>query len=113
MLVTLANLAGAAGERADQHADSDSGHAARKIGPRIRRRSRFMQAVALARIMMPTSFVRLSPDVPAMTDETQALCFFAGANSIFVGDTLLTAADPETRWIGHFSIAWASRRSKA
>jgi biotin synthase len=55
----------------------------------------FVRVVALARIMMPTSFVRLSAGRSAMTDEMQALCFFAGANSIFVGDTLLTAANPE------------------
>jgi len=55
----------------------------------------FVRIVALARIMMPTSFVRLSAGRSAMSDEMQALCFFAGANSIFVGDTLLTTANPE------------------
>ena len=55
----------------------------------------FVRIVALARIMMPTSFVRLSAGRSAMTDETQALCFLAGANSIFIGDTLLTAGNPE------------------
>ena len=55
----------------------------------------FVRIVALARIMMPTSCVRLSGGRSAMTDEMQALCFFAGANSIFVGDTLLTAANPD------------------
>jgi biotin synthase len=45
--------------------------------------------------MMPKSYVRLSAGRSAMTDEMQALCFFAGANSIFVGDTLLTASNPE------------------
>jgi biotin synthase len=54
----------------------------------------FVRIVALARIMMPTSFVRLSAGRSAMTDEMQSLCFFAGANSIFIGDTLLTAANP-------------------
>jgi biotin synthase len=54
----------------------------------------FVRIVALARIMMPASFVRLSAGRTAMTDEVQALCFFAGANSIFVGDTLLTAGNP-------------------
>jgi biotin synthase len=54
----------------------------------------FVRIVALARIMMPTSFVRLSAGRSAMTDEVQGLCFFAGANSIFIGDTLLTAANP-------------------
>jgi biotin synthase len=56
----------------------------------------FVRTVALARIMMPKSMVRLSAGRSAMTDEMQALCFFAGANSIFVGDTLLTAGNPET-----------------
>ncbi len=54
----------------------------------------FVRTVALARILMPTSFVRLSAGRTAMSDETQALCFLAGANSIFVGDTLLTADNP-------------------
>jgi len=55
----------------------------------------FVRIVGLARIMMPKSHVRLSAGRSAMTDEMQALCFFAGANSIFIGDTLLTAANPE------------------
>jgi biotin synthase len=55
----------------------------------------FVRIVALARIMVPTSLVRLSAGRSAMTDETQALCFLAGANSIFIGDTLLTAGNPE------------------
>ncbi|TIS36182.1 MAG: biotin synthase BioB [Mesorhizobium sp.] len=54
----------------------------------------FVRLVALARIMMPKSHVRLSAGRTAMSDEMQALCFFAGANSIFVGDTLLTADNP-------------------
>ena len=54
----------------------------------------FVRTVALARIMMPKSYVRLSAGRTAMTNEMQALCFFAGANSIFVGDTLLTAGNP-------------------
>lgn len=54
----------------------------------------FVRTVALARIMMPKSHVRLSAGRTAMTDEMQALCFFAGANSVFVGDKLLTAANP-------------------
>jgi biotin synthase len=54
----------------------------------------FVRIIALARIMMPTSHVRLSAGRSAMTDETQALCFLAGANSIFIGDTLLTADNP-------------------
>ncbi|TGT54084.1 biotin synthase BioB [Mesorhizobium sp. M00.F.Ca.ET.170.01.1.1] len=54
----------------------------------------FGRTIALARIMMPKSHVRLSAGRTAMSDEMQALCFFAGANSIFVGDTLLTAENP-------------------
>ncbi len=54
----------------------------------------FVRTIALARILMPASMVRLSAGRSAMSDELQALCFFAGANSIFVGDTLLTADNP-------------------
>jgi len=54
----------------------------------------FVRTIAVARIMMPKSFVRLSAGRTEMSDETQALCFFAGANSIFVGDMLLTADNP-------------------
>jgi biotin synthase len=54
----------------------------------------FVRTIALARLLMPTSMVRLSAGRTAMSDELQALCFFAGANSIFVGDTLLTADNP-------------------
>jgi biotin synthase len=50
----------------------------------------FVRVVAAARITMPSSFVRLSAGREAMTDEAQALCFLAGANSIFHGDRLLT-----------------------
>ncbi|RWJ39869.1 MAG: biotin synthase BioB [Mesorhizobium sp.] len=54
----------------------------------------FVRLIALARILMPKSVIRLSAGRTAMSDEMQALCFFAGANSIFVGDTLLTAENP-------------------
>lgn len=54
----------------------------------------FVRTIALARIMMPASYVRLSAGRTAMSDEMQALCFFAGANSMFGGDTLLTADNP-------------------
>jgi biotin synthase len=54
----------------------------------------FVRTIALARLMMPKSVVRLSAGRAEMSDETQALCFFAGANSIFCGDTLLTAENP-------------------
>jgi len=56
----------------------------------------FIRTVAIARIMMPKSCVRLSAGRDAMNDQTQALCFFAGANSVFYGDTLLTAKNPAT-----------------
>ncbi|PHS19391.1 MAG: biotin synthase BioB [Blastopirellula sp.] len=55
----------------------------------------FVRTVALARILMPVTHVRLSAGRTGMSDEMQAMCFFAGANSIFVGDTLLTADNPE------------------
>ncbi|WP_026622864.1 biotin synthase (plasmid) [Ensifer sp. WSM1721] len=54
----------------------------------------FVRTIALARILMPRSHVRLSAGRTGMSDEMQALCFFAGANSIFVGETLLTANNP-------------------
>ena len=54
----------------------------------------FIRIIAVARILMPQSHVRLSAGRKEMSDELQALCFFAGANSIFVGETLLTAANP-------------------
>jgi biotin synthase len=72
MLVTLANL--------PEHPESVT--------------IEFVRTIAAARIMMPASTVRLSAGRTEMTDEMQALCFFAGANSIFVGDTLLTADNP-------------------
>ncbi len=50
----------------------------------------FIRTIAAARITMPRSYVRLSAGREAMSDETQALCFLAGANSIFHGDKLLT-----------------------
>lgn len=55
----------------------------------------FIRTVAAARIMMPESYVRLSAGRNEMTSEAQALCFFAGANSIFAGDKLLTTPNPE------------------
>jgi biotin synthase len=54
-----------------------------------------VRLIAVARIMMPKSVVRLSAGRQYMTDESQALCFFAGANSIFIGDVLLTTGNPE------------------
>ncbi|HRJ51175.1 MAG TPA: biotin synthase BioB [Candidatus Thiothrix moscowensis] len=55
----------------------------------------FIRTVAVARIMMPKSYVRLSAGRTEMSDEMQAWCFFAGANSIFYGDKLLTTENPE------------------
>jgi biotin synthase len=53
-----------------------------------------VRLVAISRIMMPRSVVRLSAGRQYMTDELQALCFLAGANSIFIGDVLLTTKNP-------------------
>jgi len=55
----------------------------------------FIRTVAVARITMPRSMVRLSAGRGEMSDEAQALCFLAGANSIFYGDRLLTTPNPE------------------
>ena len=55
----------------------------------------FVRTVAVARIVMPKSMVRLSAGRGEMSDEAQALCFLAGANSIFYGDKLLTTPNPE------------------
>jgi len=55
----------------------------------------FIRTIAVARILMPESVVRLSAGRTEMSDETQALCFLAGANSIFYGDKLLTTDNPD------------------
>jgi biotin synthase len=55
----------------------------------------FVRTVAVARIVMPASVVRLSAGREDMSEETQALCFVAGANSIFYGPKLLTTGNPE------------------
>jgi biotin synthase len=92
MLITLANL--------DEHPESVPINMLIAIpGTPLENTERidpieFVRTIALARIMMPKSFVRLSAGRTEMSDETQALCFFAGANSIFAGDTLLTADNP-------------------
>jgi biotin synthase len=92
MLVTLANLA--------EHPESVPINLLVPIpGTPLAKAERldnleFVRTIATARIMMPQSLVRLSAGRTAMTDEMQALCFFAGANSIFVGDRLLTAGNP-------------------
>lgn len=92
MLITLANL--------DEHPESVPINMLIPIpGTPLENREKvdpiaFVRIIALARIMMPTSFVRLSAGRTEMSDEMQAMCFFAGANSIFCGDTLLTADNP-------------------
>lgn len=55
----------------------------------------FVRTIAIARITMPTSFVRLSAGRQSMGEAVQALCFHAGANSIFYGEKLLTTGNPE------------------
>jgi biotin synthase len=55
----------------------------------------FVRVIAVARLLMPRSYVRLSAGRNEMSDETQALCFLAGANSIFYGDKLLTTENPD------------------
>jgi len=56
----------------------------------------FVRMIAVARIMMPESHVRLSAGREHMTDELQAMCFLAGANSLFYGEKLLTTDNPDT-----------------
>jgi biotin synthase len=56
----------------------------------------FVRTIAVARILMPKSMVRLSAGRESMSDELQALCFSAGANSIFYGEKLLTTGNPDT-----------------
>jgi biotin synthase len=55
----------------------------------------FVRTIAVTRVVLPTSRVRLSAGREAMSDELQALCFLAGANSIFYGDKLLTTGNPD------------------
>ncbi|MFC0338372.1 biotin synthase [Kushneria avicenniae] len=55
----------------------------------------FIRTIATARILMPTSHVRMAAGRELMSDETQAMAFFAGANSIFYGERLLTAQNPQ------------------
>jgi len=92
MLITLANL--------DEHPESVPINMLIAIpGTPLEKQEKidsiaFVRIIALARIMMPASFVRLSAGRTEMSDEMQAMCFFAGANSIFCGDTLLTADNP-------------------
>jgi biotin synthase len=57
----------------------------------------FVRTIAVARILMPKSMVRLSAGRQQMDEAAQALCFFAGANSIFYGEKLLTTGNPEVQ----------------
>jgi biotin synthase len=74
----------------------------------------FIRVVATARILMPKSMVRLSAGRTQMTDECQALCFMAGANSIFAGDKLLTAANPgddhDTILLNKLGMNWTTTK---
>ena len=85
--------AGASGERADQHAGAGGRHAARRKAATLDALD-FVRTIAVARICMPASMVRLSAGREDMSEETQALCFLAGANSIFYGPKLLTTPNP-------------------
>ena len=94
MLRSLANLA--------QHPDSVPlnllvpipGTPFEKVVPPTE--SEFVRTIAVARIMMPKSVVRLSAGRTEMGEAMQALCFFAGTNSIFYGKQLLTTDNPDT-----------------
>ena len=55
----------------------------------------FVRTIAVARIMMPKSYVRLSAGRETMNEQMQAMCFFAGANSLFYGEKLLTTSNPD------------------
>jgi biotin synthase len=59
--------------------------------------SELVRVIAAARLLMPRAVIRLSAGRTGLTEEAQALCFLAGANSIFVGDELLTTPNPEPR----------------
>jgi len=94
LLVTLANL--------PQHPDSVPINQLIKIAGTPLENAEtldsfeIVKAIAIARIMMPASMVRLSAGRAEMNDELQALCFLAGANSIFYGEKLLTADNTDT-----------------
>jgi biotin synthase len=57
----------------------------------------FVRTIAVARLLMPRAQVRLSAGRSEMSDELQALCFLAGANSIFYGEKLLTTGNPDVQ----------------
>ena len=54
-----------------------------------------VKVIAVCRILMPKSFIRLSAGRTNMTETEQFLCFYSGANSVFIGDKLLTASNPQ------------------
>jgi biotin synthase len=94
MLIVLANLA--------QHPESVPINMLVKVAGTPLEKSveeldqfEFIRTIAVARIMMPKSVVRLSAGRENMNEQTQALCFLAGANSIFYGEKLLTTSNPE------------------
>jgi len=93
MLVTLANL--------PEHPESvPINQLVRVAGTPLERATDvdpfdFVRTIAVARLLMPRSHVRLSAGRQSMTDEMQALCFLAGANSIFYGEKLLTTGNPD------------------
>ena len=68
----------------------------------------FVKVIAVARILMPKSHVRLSAGREEMSEEMQAMCFFAGANSIFYGECLLTTPNPAAKKIRLCSVSWVS-----
>jgi biotin synthase len=76
----------------------------------------FIRTIAVARIIMPESHVRLSAGREEMNDEMHALAYFAGANSIFYGEKLLTTANPEANQdlelFGRLGIRPEQRESK-
>ena len=94
MIAVLASLPAHPESGADQHAGRRRGHAARARAEGRLDPIEFVRTIAVARITMPESVVRLSAGREDMSDETQALCFLAGANSIFYGPKLLTTANP-------------------
>jgi len=73
----------------------------------------FVRMIATARILMPNAYVRLSAGRESMDDSMQALCFHAGANSIFFGEKLLTTSNPsyqkDTRLIDRLGMAIESQ----
>ena len=90
--------AGAPGIGADQHAGPSRRHAA--AGEQPLDPLEFVRTIAVARITMPNAMVRLSAGREEMSEEVQALCFLAGANSIFYGAKLLTTPIPSATAIG-------------